>query len=376
MKIIFFCGCLEGGRDGVGDYTKRLAGELVRQGHQIGLAALNDPYIQEKTTGIQYAEGAGLPVLRLPSVLSANKRLCYTTEFINNFNPEWLSLQFVPFAFHPKGLPFFLKNFLTKVSKGRRWHIMFHELWVGKNGSNKMAVYAALQKMIIRNIKKELNPQVIHTHLPYYYTELKEIMFDVKPLPLFANIPVSKKYQERSKDEVFRIGVFSQIQVNKLIIDFLVDLKKTIWKKEMPLEVLLIGENDQLKNFGLFLEKSEDFKNAVKCTGFIDDAAVSYAIQTCNIGLTSVPTHALGKSGSVAAFLSHQVPVAAPCIDMNNTEIGFFSQNLCQSIIINPDFSGFNCAVTAVQASKNEIEVSKISEIFLKDLRNFSVCSK
>jgi hypothetical protein len=53
MKIIFLCGSLEPGCDGVGDYTRRLAGELIKQGHHIAAVALNDQYLQEEFTGMQ-----------------------------------------------------------------------------------------------------------------------------------------------------------------------------------------------------------------------------------------------------------------------------------------------------------------------------------
>ena len=32
MKIVFICGCLEPGKDGVGDYTRRLSAELIDHG--------------------------------------------------------------------------------------------------------------------------------------------------------------------------------------------------------------------------------------------------------------------------------------------------------------------------------------------------------
>ena len=53
MKLIFICGSLEPGRDGVGDYTRRLAGELIRQGHQIAIIALNYKIIAMITKELQ-----------------------------------------------------------------------------------------------------------------------------------------------------------------------------------------------------------------------------------------------------------------------------------------------------------------------------------
>jgi hypothetical protein len=45
LKILFLCGSLEPGRDGVGDCVKNVAGELRIQGHQAAAIALNDGFI-------------------------------------------------------------------------------------------------------------------------------------------------------------------------------------------------------------------------------------------------------------------------------------------------------------------------------------------
>jgi hypothetical protein len=49
LKILFVCSCLEPGLDGVGDYTRRLAVELVALGHSCTLLALADGLVQEAT---------------------------------------------------------------------------------------------------------------------------------------------------------------------------------------------------------------------------------------------------------------------------------------------------------------------------------------
>src|SRR6266496_1424946 len=183
MKIVFLCGCLEPGRDGVGDYTRRLASEVIRQGHKAAIVSLNDHFIEEELISTQHSEKIELPVLRLPSVMSNIKRLECAKKFINAFDPHWLSVQYVPYSFHLKGLPFGLNNLLDNIKQDKHLHIMFHELWVGDDDSLKLKVYSLLQKLIIKQIKKKLNPDLVHTHLPNYYFKLKNLKFEVKPLP-------------------------------------------------------------------------------------------------------------------------------------------------------------------------------------------------
>src|ERR1700682_2918463 len=141
MKIIFLCGSLEPGKDGVGDYTRRLAGDLVRHGQDVGIVALRDNYIKTEFNGFQDVEGIDLPVLRLPSDRLTANAFKRAGEWIEIFNPEWLSLQFVPFSFHAKGLPLRFVRLFSMLGKGRNWHVMVHELWVGMNieASRKLA---------------------------------------------------------------------------------------------------------------------------------------------------------------------------------------------------------------------------------------------
>ena len=105
MKIVFLCGSLEPGRDGVGDYTRRLAGELLRQGQQVAVIALHDLLVNEREDpmGTQQEGKLLIPTLRLSSRLSWATRIRQASTFIKTIDPDWISLQFVPFSFHKKG---------------------------------------------------------------------------------------------------------------------------------------------------------------------------------------------------------------------------------------------------------------------------------
>src|ERR1700730_16589651 len=96
MKILFICGALEPGRDGVGDYTRRLAGSIQSFGHQSSIIALYDPYIEEETIAAQPAENSIVPVLRIATHTGDMDRYRRANEWANAFEPLWISLQFVP----------------------------------------------------------------------------------------------------------------------------------------------------------------------------------------------------------------------------------------------------------------------------------------
>ena len=123
MRIIFICSSLEPGRDGVGDYTRRLAVSLIKAGHRAMAIALNDKYVERESAATQRADGYELNVLRFPAVWSSTKRFNRAKEGVVTFNPEWLSLQFVLYAYNPKGIPFALGKKLKELGSKRKWHI-------------------------------------------------------------------------------------------------------------------------------------------------------------------------------------------------------------------------------------------------------------
>src|SRR5690606_15350702 len=174
MRITFICGSLEPGRDGVGDYTRRLAGELIRQGHQASIIALNDMYLGFDFEGIQYSDNINLPILRLPSIWPSEKRFRNAKKYIKKFDPDFLSLQFVIFSFNSKGLPFGLNKRLRILGNGKPWHIMFHELWVGMDtgSSFKLMIWGNLQRWLIKSLADTLQPTTVHTQTKLYQLQL------------------------------------------------------------------------------------------------------------------------------------------------------------------------------------------------------------
>jgi len=66
MKIILVCSSLEPDRDGVGDYSRLLAGALITQGHECTLLALNDKFVRDVQHDVQLANNLKVYVLRIP----------------------------------------------------------------------------------------------------------------------------------------------------------------------------------------------------------------------------------------------------------------------------------------------------------------------
>ena len=122
MNLVFLTSCLEPGRDGVGDYTRLLAEASAQRGHRAGLVALNDRYVSWQR---------GPATLRFGPGLSWEERIEQARQFLVEFETDWVSVQFVAYGFHPKGLAWGLGERLAGLARGRLVHLMLHELWIG-----------------------------------------------------------------------------------------------------------------------------------------------------------------------------------------------------------------------------------------------------
>lgn len=369
MKIIFVCGSMECGRDGVGDYTRRLAVELIKQGHELIVIALNDKFISQMVKDQQPIDNVQVPVLRIPSALSLKLRFDCAKQKIEEFDPEWISLQFVPYAFQNKGLPFQLPFGLAAIGAGRKWHIMFHELWVGKEDDRffKSTILASLQKFIIRRLLTVLSPSVLHTHLPLYQQQLNELGWNILALPLFSNIIKIDNTEQKISNNILRVCFFSQVDVSNVMIAFLLQLKKRAIENTLQFEILLLGgSKEKMQSIQRELQNLLGSDTTIHCTGFLSTEQISTYLQSCTLGITPIPSHGLGKSGGIAAFIEHAIPVAVPVIYQSAPP--FFLKELIDALLFEPDFKKMELAKKAVEKAKELINITVIARQFIVDL--------
>ena len=373
MKILFICGCLEPGRDGVGDYVQQLAGELIRQGSECCAVSINDKYVTALSESSIKSDNRKLKLFRIPSFLPDAEKFKLLQEQVIHFDAHWVSVQYVPYSFNNYGLPFFLSKALITVLIDRKVHFMFHETWVGasKPAKWKLLFTAFLQKRLIKEMVQSLKPLVVHVSFPENFNRLQKLRLPVKSLPLFSNIPVTSKLLNDEKG-VIRVGIFSQFEINKPIMLFLEQLNKQVLDEGSSLEIFMMGVAQPLAaKFKIEMQEHTSLRNIkVVNAGYLDTVELSTALKNCTIGLTSVPRHALGKSGSVAAFLSHGIAVAAPCVHSGYSpdNVGFFSADLRSSIILNADFKEIERANLTVASARNEIMIKPVAAQFLFDL--------
>ena len=322
MRLAFLCGSLEPGRDGVGDYSRRLAGECIRQGHLSVMVGINDPYLQKAQCGSQEIEGASISVLRLPAVMPWSERLVEARTWLGEFQPDWTSLQFVPFAFHRKGLCFGLGKFLASASPNSPWHIMFHELWLGlgENAPLKDRVYGAMQRRIALDLAGRLQPRIVNTQAEPYRRALQRENIRAAILPLFSNVPkvagdgwgglleplVTEAVGDgHDRNHLYLAGVLGGVHPEwdaEEAVNTILPLARR-WKKRLIL--VFIGKNNLAQKALNQLKSQLQNRAQVVVTGERTGAEISRILQSLDLGLAASPRQMIQKSGSAAAMLEH-----------------------------------------------------------------------
>ena len=328
MKVLFICGALEKGKDGVGDYTRRLAGELIRQGHHATIIAYNDRHIVSEINSEQEDEGTTISVLRLPSILKAKEKVPLARDYVQRFQPDWISLQFVIYSFHPKGLPFFLSKQLRQIGQGYQWHIMFHELWIGEYQDDQIKdkLIGFIQQKIIEsvynlgkiiNVTGELNQKLL-----LFRTGSNSLI-----LPICSNINVQSKISipesltETIRDknwyinrpDYFIIVNFGNYYYSswdiKNVIPRLEHMAKSNHKKLVLLSIGNLREDAKL-NWDELSSISNNI--SVARLGVLKEEAIAeILLRYTDLGIVTTPLEIIYKSGTYQVFKELGIPVLA-----------------------------------------------------------------
>ena len=320
MKLLFLCASLEPGRDGVGDYSLLLARALRDLGIETALLAIHDHYLGE--AGGIGAEGSthGIPFLRLPKDQPWQRRREIARAFVEQFNPQWVSVQFVSYAFHPRGFVAALGSQIASIVGDAKIHLMFHEVWIGdaqQYGAMERAV-GLVQRWCIRRLVHALRPSAVHTSGRVYQELLSRIGVQARRLALPGNVEIAAA--QRSSTELGELrsaptpmwiaGVFGTIHPH--------------WSAEPWMDVLCDSAAEDGRQFVVvqFGEAGRDGRamwermaaRYAQRARFIrlgrqSAPEISAILAQLDFGLATSPWSLIEKSGASAAFLDHGIPV-------------------------------------------------------------------
>jgi len=236
--------------------------------------------------------------------------------------------QYVPYSFQKKGLPFGIARALQKLNESGKWHIMFHELWVGFTiiSPVKHRFIGFFQKRIAESIVNGLRPKTITTTNRLYQLLLSNSRITSTILPLFSNIPVTPV------DDNFKIKVYKDLSISpnefkKYLITGIfgnlypeANIENEISEQLRHAEankkrMVLIGFG-KIDNKGLaeFKRLETIFFQKVKFLhlGEQSEKNISNLMQMLDAAISCTPSPHIGKSGVFAAMKLHGLKVIVP----------------------------------------------------------------
>ena len=356
MKILFLAGSFEPGKDGVGDYTRTLATECARLGHETFLVGLNDPWIDAPVQDRQ--------LLRLEARASWPDRVRAAQSFSTENRPDMVSLQFVPYSFHPAGLNFALPQLLRAIIGRTSVQTMFHELWTGcqVGAPAKARILGFCQRKIIKATVRKLGSQLIHSSNSIYIQLLRRHGIDAKHLPLCGSVPiVLAENLPRRGDNILRLALFGSIHPE--------------WSpNELFARLQILGRPIQLSHIGrigpgesVWMDLTKRYESEIELCRLGEQSTenISEFFSSVDFGISTTPLSLIGKSSCVAAMLDHGLPVI---VNRNDVHFAGISEaNLASELLIPMDES-FLERLTSVKRQPPKPRLPEIAAQFLNDI--------
>jgi hypothetical protein len=333
-------------------------------GIQSTLLALNDRHAKEDGAEAEGAGDARVPVRRLTGKWSWDRRLACANQLVGSFQPDWVSLQYVPYGFQKKGLPFFLPKHLESLGGKFRWHVMCHELWIEPKGGWIKRVLSGLQKALVMELCRSLKPGKVHTSIPYYRERLEAAGVGCGELPLFGNIPVVPQ-EIPSREDEWTFAFFGSLRNG--------------WEPEPLLSRIELARASAGKSRCRFIsigrlgETGEKIWEQMEQIGYanfvfekrgeLSAADISRELQSADFGIAVSPHHLLGKSGAVAAMREHGLPVIVTRMSPGTAS----AANRWTEIPLDDHFFQ---NLAAAKRSPVRDRLPEIAEAFLRSLEN------
>lgn len=298
MRIAFVTSCLEPECDGVGDYTTLLAEECARRGHAVARLALNDA----RLAGTSDAPD----LLRFPHTMSWSDRLGRARQWLEAFAPDWISLQFVNYGFHPRGFAGATAARLRALFSGWPVQIFLHELWIGEElgAPWKHRAIGWWQRRGVLELLQTLDVRRIHTSNDTYVHLLARDGLAAQRLPLFGSLPwpAEKAVPPREALTFAFFGTLHPVWPAEPLFSQLRKLNK-------PVELVHAGNMGSGEMLWRQLETAYGADFRFRRLGRLAPPALADFFAAADFGVATTPWMLIGKSASVAAMLDCGLPV-------------------------------------------------------------------
>jgi hypothetical protein len=301
-----------------------LAIACQQQGIVSGIVSINEKPGED----CKFRVESGVSSWGLSSEKPWAERTAEVKAVIDQFCPDWVSVQFVPYGYHPRGLCWAFIKLLREAVVEPRKQVFFHELFLGlqREESFRNRIVGVAQRFIINQLIREWNPDLVHSHAAPYLAWLRRNHSQVKPLPLIGNIPVVEKPEsvapefdawvakrDQAHEAVLIGGYFGTFYPGGADSQFQIRLRRFASRSGRRVICFLAGRQttDALARWKA-LEDSSDENLKWIYLGALEPASVSSYLLKLDFGIAATPWALAGKSGSIAAMREHSLPVLVP----------------------------------------------------------------
>ncbi len=372
MRIAFITGCLEPGRDGVGDYVRTLAAECERRGHAVTLLSLTE------RSAVDPSQEEGSSVLRLSAAECEADGGEAARQWLDRFQPDWASLHFVPYSYHPRG--FFdpwIARLKFMLSGAPRRHIFFHEIWIGFSADARWRERATgwWQRRMVGRLVDQLAPTVVHTSTGCYRALLGTRGINAGILPMIGSVPRSAEVRtgvpgalKAVAPDALVCGMFGTIHPNWEAETFLHDFAVLAAAQKRPAVLLAAGALRYGTKFFEQLRERWKGRVALGALGELPTSELPAVFARFDFAVSTMPWVLIGKSSSAAALREHGLRVVV-------TFAGSPPRAVNEANILEPADAGFvpffrnrDLLPTALQKTLPTAGVTTMAEQFISDL--------
>ncbi len=312
-RIVIVTSRIAAGTDGVGDYTRALAGELSRIGHECLAIGLNQA---APSPWVEAFPPTSLPAIA--NVETVSGRMEAARDIVRRFDPDVISFQYVSYAFARRGLTWNVGRLFREIAGDRRVELNSHELWSGFDVAASLhdRVQGHAQYRLYRRFLGQLRPDVIHVSNPTYVEMFRQIGRRAILSPLFGNVPVTDSGPppgiegfEDSAEPVWRMLFFGSIHAEWPPEPLMTRLIAAAGRAGRKLVVISAGRiGPGVPVWERMITAHGETCRFVRL-GERPAEAISGLINGSDFGVSTSPLCLIGKSGTVAAMLEHGLPV-------------------------------------------------------------------
>ena len=306
--------------DGVGDYSSHLANELQHNGHKVSVICRREAPIQQAVRDGQF----NVPVAATIPTWSW-RAINPLRQFINEHQPDWILVQYVPNSFQQWAMPVWLPVLIWFIKRqGVCVSITFHEVSTRfKTWPLRYGIVSLIQRLLAWLLVRLANAVV--TSIDYYARQLQA--YTNKPIhliPIGSNIiPVAitkneltitrQQLMTNSGPIISTFGIRNQ--------DILLQVFEQVVQQLEHVNLIIVGNlNLSASTYKIY----QQLQHRIHVTGYLPREDVFRCLSASDVFFIPDPVTSKGeggssnKSGSLAAALAAGLPIIGTKGDMNN----------------------------------------------------------